>query len=159
MARVKIYTDDYLLDLAERVDNEKFEGNFDIGFYFNAYGHVHPFSEEVRCVLIDSRDLDNEQPWDSARAAALLDCNPALFSENDKDLAIRAIWKSGRTGFYHDARELYPNGWVSTLLRNLNKLKDNDAKLPKYPEPSHFNPNKVSEYWKGFDGLLPIKDH
>ena len=35
MARVKIYTDDYLLDLAERVDNEKFEGNFDIGFYFN----------------------------------------------------------------------------------------------------------------------------
>lgn len=125
----------------------------DLSFYLDGW-EAPPEHKEI--VEFLGGFLNFDQPWDAKRAAALLDCDPGLFSQRDMELALRAIWKSGRVGFYWGGNELYRNGWVSKLLRCMSNLREQDAILPAYPDPSEIDGQfNAEEYWKGFNGYLP----
>lgn len=129
------YSTDLLLTpnrLADIVDKTGICAFKYASFYSNS-GNLLPHT----LVVVElSRYLVIDSEFDFRRAAALLDCDPGLFSINDVKLAVRAIWKSDRVGFYHDGKTLYANGWIVKLLRSLSSLNRQDAVVPLYPSPS-----------------------
>lgn len=124
----------------------------DFWFYREFGEKPHPVHALVIETLWQYLIIDSE--FNRQRGAALLDCDPELFSLNDVKLAVRALWKSERVGFYHTGEFLYKNGWISKLLSSLSELKDEDCTVPLYPLASEivgdFNPKDLWNNYKGF---------
>lgn len=134
-------------------------GNSDSGLSFFDYDELaNPIHHEIVGVLGKFLIIDAE--WNGPRAAALLDCDPKLFSSNDAKLAVRALWKSDRVGFYWGGYELYRSSWISKFLRSACSFKNDDAFVPAYPSPDlidgHFDPKT---YWHGIEGYLQQGGH
>lgn len=126
-------------------------------FYRNAHlGQPHPLHEVVITIL--SRYLRLDSIFNAPRAAALLDCDPALFSQDDVHLAVRALWRSDRIGFHRESDYLYENGWISALLRCLSSLKKHPAIVPPYPHPNEVPDDfDFSSLWCGYIGFYQKK--
>lgn len=128
---------------------------YNLSFYreYCIASKVNPIHNRIADIL--SEYLDFEINFNYPRCAALLDCDPSYFSINDIKLAVRALWKSGRVGFYWDGNQLYKNGWVSRLLKQLNNPCVEDVLVPAYPYPptSDFNAEKL---WSEFKGYMPV---
>lgn len=83
---------------------------------------LHPVYHEVRSLL--SERLIFEAEFDSERATFLLNSDPAFFNDEDFNLAVRALWKGDRVGFYKGGNEVFRNGFLSALIKNWdNPLK------------------------------------
>lgn len=122
--------------------------------FYDGWATEPPAHREIREVL--GAFLHYPIEWNPQRAAALLDCNPEYFSERDIALAVRAIWRTERMGFYKGAKELYANGWISKVLKAISSPKDSDAVLPKYPLPGvHPEPFRPEGLWTGYRGYWP----
>ena len=142
---------DRLSKLAARIPTR----SYNLSFYreYSRDYRISPIHERIANIL--SEYLVFECEFNYPRCAALLDCDPSYFSINDIKLAVRGLWKSGRVGFYWNGNQLYKNGWVSKLLKQLNNPCAEDALVPEYPYPptKNFNAEKL---WGSFKGYMPV---
>ncbi len=76
----------------------------------------HPVHKEVIALLSERLVITGE--FDGKKALHLLDSDPQIFSEQDFNLAVRALWKSDRVGFYKGGNEAFRDGFISALIEH-----------------------------------------
>lgn len=102
--------------------------HYQVGLDVYARRCSHPAFVEA-CKVLSER-LAILDDFDFPRAAFLLDCDPADFTDVDMNLAVRAIWKSDRVGFYLGGDELFRNGYIAKLIRHWDSPRSIEEASP-----------------------------